>query len=135
MENLPTLNKRIKDFIYFKHDSNVSKFAEFIGTSPQKVNRLFNIDKRTGKYPNPLKTDIISSMLKKYPDLSDSWLLTGEGEMIKLQGKSLDANFEKKDDQWQMVQEESENYMNDVRLAYHRTKMIDINHMEEGEDL
>lgn len=34
-----------------------------------------------------------------------------------------------------LAEEESENYMNDVRLAYHRTKMIDINHMEEGEDL
>ena len=35
----------------------------------------------------------------------------------------------------ELGEEESENYMNDVRLAYHRTKMIDINHMEEGEDL
>ena len=42
------------------------------------------------------------------------------------------------DSQHQLIElgeEESENYMNDVRLAYHRTKMIDINHMEEGEDL
>ena len=35
----------------------------------------------------------------------------------------------------ELAEEESVNYMNDVRLAYHRTKMIDINHIEEREDL
>ena len=52
----------------------------------------------------------LSIIKELYPDLNIDWLQFGEGEMIKLQGKSLDANFEKKDDQWQMVQEESENY-------------------------
>ena len=55
--------------------------------------------------------------------------------------KVYDDGFNMKDfldSQHQLIElgeEESENYMNDVSLAYHRTKMIDINHMEEGEDL
>lgn len=51
------------------------------------------------------------SMIKViYPDLNIDWLQFGEGEMIKLQGKSLDSNYAKINDEWQMAQEDPVHY-------------------------
>ena len=52
----------------------------------------------------------INDISKVYNDLNIEWLLTGEGEMIKMEGKSLDSNYAKIDGKWQVVQEEPENY-------------------------
>lgn len=52
----------------------------------------------------------INDISKVYNDLNIEWLLTGEGEMIKLQGRSLDSNYAKINDEWQMAQEDPVHY-------------------------
>jgi len=52
----------------------------------------------------------INDISKVYNDLNIEWLLTGEGEMIKMEGKSLDANFQKVGDNWQSVNEDNSHY-------------------------
>lgn len=78
---MPDINNRIKQVIENKTDGIVSKFAQSIGLPQQTVNRLFIIDKRTGKYP-VATTDILQKISEKYEDISAAWLLTGTGTMI-----------------------------------------------------
>lgn len=94
-----SVKNRLNEYLKFKNIRK-SHFEKSINVSNGYINSL------SGS-PSANKINDIS---KVYNDLNIEWLLTGEGEMIKLQGKSLDANFEKKDDQWQMVQEEPENF-------------------------
>lgn len=113
---LPTLNKNIRKIIEEKFSGNESSFSEFTGIGQASINRLFRIDKRIGKYPDASKSNkinYVNIILEKFPDINKDWLvgfIKDDSKWLKLQGKSLDANFEKKDDQWQMVQEEPENF-------------------------
>lgn len=93
MSEIPAINARLRKIIDDKYFGNVSNFAESIGVVPQKVNRLFNVDRRTGKFPNLNKTDIVDRLRDTNKDISITWLLTGEGEMIKMEGRSIDENY------------------------------------------
>lgn len=90
MSDLPAVNARIRKIINDKFDGNVSRFSSVINVVPQKVNRLFNIDGRTGKYPDPYKSNILSLIENAFNDINKVWLRTGEGEMIIMDGKPLD---------------------------------------------
>ena len=83
---------------------NVKSFAESIGL--KRADRIYNILNEK----NGVSTELAKLISLKYNDVNYDWLLTGEGEMIKMQGKSLDANYQKVDGKWQAVQEEPENY-------------------------
>jgi hypothetical protein len=73
---------RIKQLVDNYADGNVAKFAKDIGLSQQKVNRIFNIDTRTGKYPTAT-TDMLWAIAERYVNISPEWLLTGNGPMLK----------------------------------------------------
>lgn len=73
-----SVKERIKEYLVYKNIS-MRKFTIKIGVSPSYVN---NINKS-------IQPDKIDSITKCYPDLNISWLLTGEGNMIK----SEEANF------------------------------------------
>lgn len=81
-KNLPEPNQRILDIIQEKAGGNVLKFASIISegrdnpVSQQKLNRLFNVDTRTGKFPS-VSHDIFEAILMKFPDVDAKWLVTG----------------------------------------------------------
>ena len=83
--DLPELNKRIRDIIENKADGNVKKFSELIDISQQKVNRLFNIDTRTGNYPS-VPSDILTCITELFVDIDPRWLLTGH---VSIKNKSV----------------------------------------------
>lgn len=60
-ENLPVATKKLLQLIDNQFNGNVSDFSRSIGKSQQVVNRLFNIDKRSGKYPT-LSASIIQAV-------------------------------------------------------------------------
>lgn len=73
------ITQRIKILIESRFNGNVTSFSKALGyDSPQKVNRLFAIDKRTGKHPKP-STNIIGDISNKL-DINSSWLLDGLGD-------------------------------------------------------
>lgn len=75
---LPAINQRVKEIIEDKTKGNVTAFSLALGyTSAQKVNRLFKIDSRTGKYPVPSST-IISDISNMF-DVNTNWLVSGTG--------------------------------------------------------
>lgn len=94
-----SVKDRLKSYLHFKF-LKTSFFEKSIGASNGFVNSI-----RMSISPEKLE-----QITKIYTDLNIEWLLTGEGEMIKMQGKSLDANFEKKDDQWSRVEESESHY-------------------------
>ena len=51
-KGLPKLNEKIKEIITTVDDGNVARFAKRLkNVSQQRLNRIFNPDTRTGKYP------------------------------------------------------------------------------------
>lgn len=81
--NLPNINKRIKSLIEYYTNGSVKRFSEMIQlSSSQKLNRIFNIDKRSGQYPE-VSSDILLSIANMLSDINTDWLLKGQGDMIK----------------------------------------------------
>lgn len=77
--NYHPVTQRIKELIDDFSDGNVTFFSRLLGyDSPQKINRLLHIDKRTGKYPKP-SADIIKQISNEF-NISLEWLNTGKGE-------------------------------------------------------
>ena len=79
---IPEINKRIRQLIDYKTDGVVKKFAELVGLPQQTLNRLFIIDKRTGKYPLAT-TEILQKISEMYDCISLDWLLNGDGDMLR----------------------------------------------------
>lgn len=79
---MPEINQRILQIINIYGDRNVKKFAESIGIAQQTLNRLFNIDTRTNKYPLAT-TEIIVAITRNYVNINTEWLLLGNGQMDK----------------------------------------------------
>lgn len=113
MLNLPELNRKIKLIIDEKFGGNVKAFADFTGLNQQSVNRLFNLDKRTGKYPDAIKSnkiDYVGVIINKFPDVNSDWIngyLKNDDHWITMAGKPLDQIF---------VEEPSSDYSANGRL-------------------
>lgn len=71
-----SINKRIKTIREKLFDDNNNLFAKQIGKTPQYVSNLCNEGKSVGK-------NVIASLTQIIPDLNTTWLLTGEGLMLK----------------------------------------------------
>jgi hypothetical protein len=83
--DLPVLTKRISQIVQYYTNGNVKAFAEKLSNiSQQRLDRIFKIDKRTGKYPS-VPDDVLVEISKYFPDVNPAWLLTGEGEMLNNQ--------------------------------------------------
>lgn len=85
IEKIPEINARIMQVIDYYSNKNVTKFANSIEITQQTLNRLFIIDKRTGKYPLAT-TEIIKKISEMY-DIDANWILTGKGDMLKSSSK------------------------------------------------
>jgi len=84
---LPPINQRIRELVYEFTNGSVRKFSLDIGHSSQKINRLFNIDPRSEKYPEP-SLEIVKAIASKYSTVNFQWLNFGEGEMLKKAAQS-----------------------------------------------
>lgn len=81
VSNLPDINKRILDLVNHFSEGNKTLFAEKINIPQQNFNRIFNIDKRTKKYPKP-SDNILKAIYLNLPEVNRTWVLVGEGHMF-----------------------------------------------------
>ena len=82
-DKLPAINTRIKELIEYYAGGSVKLFSEKINlASSQKLNRIFNIDKRNGEYPD-VSSDILIAIANMYSDVDINWILTGNGDMFR----------------------------------------------------
>lgn len=89
---LPIVNQQIKRLIDSRFNGSVRKFSIEIGINPyQKVNRLFLIDKRTGKYPNP-SIEILTQISNTF-NISIESLQTGNYDSINIHLRNIRAVF------------------------------------------
>lgn len=72
------ISQRISLLIDEFCEGNRKNFAEKIGVKQQSVNRLFNVDKRSSKYPKP-SDEIIEAILNSFTNINRIWLITGVG--------------------------------------------------------
>ena len=93
MEKLPELNSRIKEIIDKFEGGNVAKFSQRLEkVSQQRLNRIFNLDTRTKKFPS-VPDDVLISIAKSIPKVNLCWLLTGSGEMEQSQASTTDSSL------------------------------------------
>lgn len=85
------ISQRINTLIFRFCQGNKTLFSKKIGVSQQRINRLFNIDNRTNKYPKP-SDDIIEAILSYYPEVDKVWLLTGDGGIINVKESNEGKN-------------------------------------------
>lgn len=79
---IPDINTRIRQLVDYYASGKVIKFSEMINVKQQTINRLFNIDTRTGKYPT-VTTEILIAITELLVDVDTKWLLIGRGDMLK----------------------------------------------------
>lgn len=77
-----SVKERLKEYLIHKN-LRVNYFEKSIGASNSFVNNI-----RVSISPDKLE-----SIANIYKDLNITWLLTGEGEMIKMEGRSLDDDY------------------------------------------
>ena len=83
VNKLPAINTRIKELIDYYAGGSVKLFSEKVNlASSQKLNRIFNIDKRNGEYPD-VSSDILIAIANMYSDVDINWILTGNGDMFR----------------------------------------------------
>lgn len=91
------ITQRINNLVYRFSEGNRKTFAERINLPQQNFNRLFNIDKRTKKYPKPTE-EIVEKVLLAFPEVNRVWLLTGEGDMIaNMDDQKIETHLTPKD--------------------------------------
>lgn len=79
---LPAINERVKSLVDYFANGSVKRFSEVINlSSSQKLNRIFNIDKRNEEYPE-VSSDILLSIANMFPEVNLKWLMTGIGDML-----------------------------------------------------
>lgn len=78
--NLPIENQRVKKVIDMYCDGNELRFSKEIGISQPRINRLFSLDPRSGKYPI-VSFEIIQAIINKYIIVSAEWLISGRGSV------------------------------------------------------
>ena len=91
MEVLPPINQRIKYLVDYYSNGVVRVFAEKLGVSQQTLNRIFNIDTRTEKYPVPT-TEILVAITNMFVNVNTRWLLSGKGNMLTNLGIGTSEN-------------------------------------------
>lgn len=74
----PIENQRVKKIIDLYCEGNELRFSREIGISQPRINRLFSLDPRSGKYP-VVSFEIIQAIINKYIILSAEWLISGRG--------------------------------------------------------
>lgn len=79
---LPIENQRVKKIIEYFCNGNELQFSKEIKISQPRINRLFSIDSRSGKFPM-VSFEIIQAIINKYIDVDSEWLITGKGSMLK----------------------------------------------------
>ncbi len=74
---LPEINKRIKKLVENHANDNSAKFCRMVGISPSyKLTRLFSVETRNGKYPEP-SLDVVRQIAKAL-DVDLNYLIFGE---------------------------------------------------------
>lgn len=95
MSEIPEINNRIKLLVEQFCGGNVQQFVDMVGIkSHQNLNRIFNIDKRSNKYPSP-SSEILTCIKLQLPQVNYDWLLTGEGEMLNVSQTTHESEFNK----------------------------------------
>ena len=82
MSKILNTNQRIRLLVDRLTEGNAARFAKSIGVVQQRFDRLLKPNKKTDKYP-AIQTDISDSILQTYPNVSNIWLHSGEGPMMR----------------------------------------------------
>lgn len=94
-EQMPEENKRLLEVINHFSNGNELAFSNEIGVSQPRINRLFNIDKRSGQYPS-MSFEIAQATINKFIELNAEWLISGRGKMFKDQNASFELGHLRK---------------------------------------
>jgi len=131
MEN--NVNGRIAEVIKAHHLSN-NAFAKSINKSSSAIN--FMVDGRSKP-----SFDVLEAILEKYPEVSTSWLITGEGEMWKAneavkvdENAYLNSYLEKLEEQFRRLLNQLETKDSQIQSLQEMLKMT-LGKLDPASDL
>ena len=70
---MTTINERILFIIKHFCDGNKAEFARVMGEMPQTIN---------GWLKRNIGSNVLNKIIEKFPEVSKTWLITGEGSML-----------------------------------------------------
>jgi len=82
MRTSSDINLRLIELVKHFTDGNAAAFARSIQIAQQRFDRLLKPVKKSGKFPI-VKPEIVNMILTQYETVSEIWLLSGSGPMIK----------------------------------------------------
>jgi len=82
MRTSSDINLRLIELVKHFTDGNATAFARTIQIAQQRFDRLLKPVKKSGKFPI-VKPEIVNMILAQYESVSEVWLLSGAGSMIK----------------------------------------------------
>lgn len=86
MLSIPEINKRVLEVLKYKNYTGYRLEKEKTGIKQVQISHIKN-----GR--NKPSLDLINLLVEKFPDLNKNWIISGEGEMIYMEGKSIEQNF------------------------------------------
>ncbi|MDM1548746.1 S24 family peptidase [Empedobacter falsenii] len=86
--DLPIENQRVQELIDLFCDGNRSQFSKEINVSQPRINRLFNLDNRSDKYPI-VTLDILQAIVERWNDVNFNWLAIGELPRLKSKNNNM----------------------------------------------
>lgn len=113
---LPIENQRVQELINLFCDGNRNLFSKEINVSQPRINRLFNIDPRSNKYPI-VTLDILQAIVERWNDINFNWLALGELPQLKSENKNI---FIKNDS---MITETAKSYRRTKDKLYESQKI------------
>ncbi|MDR0830023.1 MAG: hypothetical protein LBN95_07930 [Prevotellaceae bacterium] len=83
---METINERINYILNVNFNANVAKFSRFLGVSHTTLNNI------VANKMNKPSFDSLEKIITKMPNIDANWLLTGVGNMLKSDEKSVQSN-------------------------------------------
>lgn len=80
-KEMPYANRRLLELVESQADGRKQRFAEMIGLSQQRINRLFNRDKRNNQYPR-LTEDVKNAVIEHFGLKKDFFILPPTEEEV-----------------------------------------------------
>lgn len=82
IKELPPINQRVRKLIEHYAGGSVKLFSEQIELSnSQRLNRIFNLDKRNNEYPI-VSSEVLIAIANMFSSVDINWILTGRGNML-----------------------------------------------------
>lgn len=115
---MTTINDRILFMIKHYCEGNKAEFARIMCEKPQTI---------SGWLKRNNGTNVLNKILEKFPDVSPSWLYTGEGDMLINMNPDLKSEEIYKSDEYKLLQNKFNTLLDDYKVLKNQAEPLNPN--------